>query len=50
LSGEAPFDRSLAFVPILLPGIDLTFKQVLILNPTVQALAAENADFDLGQH
>jgi hypothetical protein len=30
-----------------LPGVDLTFKQVPILNPTVQALAAENADFDL---
>jgi len=48
LSSEVPFDRSIAFVSIVLPGIDLAFKQVPILNSAVQALAAENGDLDLG--
>ena len=33
---------------IALPSGDFVFKQFPILNPAIQALTAEDADFDLG--
>lgn len=45
---ELPVNSSPERVSILLPSLNLAFQRFAILNPATQALAAEDADFDLG--
>ena len=47
LSSKRPLDGSLQFVSRLLPGIDLAAQQLSAVDAPVQALATEDADFDL---
>ena len=48
-SGEAPVDARCRLVPGLLPGCDLDRERRLIGNAPVQALGAQDVEFDLSE-
>ena len=48
LAGELPFDGATLLVAIGLPSVDFALQKVYAGDSTIQALATEDADFDLG--
>lgn len=47
LTSERPLDGSLSGVTSLLPRVNLALQKVAVFNAPLQALTAEDADFDL---
>jgi len=47
LAGELPFDGAALLVAVGLPGVDFALQEVYAGDSTIQALATEDADFDL---
>jgi hypothetical protein len=47
LAGELPFDGASLLVAVGLPGVDFALQEVYAGDSTIQALATEDADFDL---
>jgi hypothetical protein len=47
LAGELPFDGAALLVAVCLPSVDFALQDVYAGDSAIQALAAEDADFDL---
>jgi hypothetical protein len=48
VSGELPVDRTIRFIPTLLPRSDIRSEGRCVVNPSIKTLSFEDANLDLG--